>query len=243
LTDNLQICVDSNEASSRKDIVNYFRLAGFQVNIQKLDVCDYVVSDRCGVERKDTTDFLSSMRDGRLFSQAGDMVRVYEKPILVLEGSLSRAFKRSRMRPSSVYGALASLTLDYGISVIPTESPESTSILLHRLAFREQIKQDRPVQIRSVRRDLPPHQQQIFLLSGLPQIGTILAEELLNQFDTPFNVLQEFASAEIIVSKSGKTKRLGGPISNVRGVGPLIVEQARNILNQSYQKLCELNIE
>jgi len=239
LSEGLRICVDSNEASGRREIVNYFRLAGFQVDVQRLDVCDYVVSDRCGVERKDVSDFLGSMRDGRLFSQAGDMASVYEKPVLVLEGRLSRAFSRSRMRPASVYGALASLVLDYGVSVVPTEDPDGTAVLLHRLAYREQVKEERRMQLRSVRRDLSPEQRQVFLLSGLPQVGTALAEELLGAFDTPFRVLEEFASAEVRVSASGKTRRLLGALAGVRGVGPVIVERAQGVLNGSYRELCE----
>jgi Fanconi anemia group M protein len=218
--------------------VNYFKLSGFELDIKKLDVCDYVVSDRCGVERKNVTDFLSSIRDGRLFSQAKDMAEVYEKPILILEGRMSKALKRSRMKPSSVYGALSSLTLDYNISIIPTETPEYTSILLHRLAYREQAKEERPLQIRSINRSLPPHQQQIFLLSGLPQIGTTLAEELLQHFENPFRVIEEFANAEIHVSKSGKTKRLKSPLAQVKGVGPVIVEKAQRILSVPYDELC-----
>lgn len=239
MSEGLHICVDSNEASGRQEIVNYLRLAGFHVDVQRLDVCDYVVSDRCGVERKDVSDFLGSMRDGRLFNQAGDMARVYEKPVLVLEGRLSRAFSRSRMRPASVYGALASLVLDYGLSVIPTEDPDGTAVLLHRLAYREQVKEERRVQLRSVRRDLPPDQQQVFLLSGLPQVGTTLAEELLGRFDSPFRVMEELASAEVLVSASGKTRRLLGALADVRGVGPVIVERAQGVLNGSYRELCE----
>lgn len=240
MDDTLHICVDSNEASIRGDIVNYFRLSGFEVDIRRLDVCDYVVSDRCGVERKDVSDFLGSMKDGRLFSQAKDMAEVYEKPILILEGRMSRVFKRSRMKPSSIYGALASIALDYGVAVIPTEDHKTTSILLHRLAYREQSQDDRPLQLRSVKRGMPPHRQQIFLLSGLPQIGTTLAEELLRHFDTPFRVIEEFAHAKILVSKSGKTKRLGGPLSEVKGVGPVIAENAQKLLKERYSELCDL---
>lgn len=240
MAENLHICVDSNEASIRRDIVNYFHLSGFDVEVRKLDVCDYVVSDRCGVERKDVSDFLGSMKDGRLFNQAGDMTEAYEKPILILEGRMSRVFARSRMRPASVYGALSSLALDYGLSIIPTEDAKTTAVLLHRLAYREQAKEDRPLQLRSVRRDMPPHLQQVFLLSGLPQIGTTLAEELLRHFDTPYRVIEEFNRAEIIVSKSGKTRRLNSPLSDVKGVGPVIVENAQKILGRSYADLCNL---
>jgi ERCC4-type nuclease len=82
--------------------------------------------------------------------------------------------------------------------------------------------------------------QQVFLLSGLPQIGTTLAEELLSRFDTPYRVIEEFANAEVTVSKSGKTKRLRGPLSGVKGVGPVIVENAQNLLKKSYKELCDL---
>jgi len=239
MAEPLHICVDSNEASSRRDIVNHLRLAGFDVEVRRLDVCDYVVSDRCGVERKDVSDFLGSMKDGRLFSQAQGMAEAYEKPVLVLEGAMSRAFKRSRMRPASVYGALASLSLDYGLSVIPTMDPDSTAILLHRLAYREQAKEERPLQLRSVPRAMPPHMQQLFLLSGLPQIGPTLAEELLRHMETPYRVIQELSTAEVRTSASGKTKRIGGPLREIKGVGPVIVEGAQRLLNTPYSELCD----
>ena len=236
--EHLHICVDSNEASSRRDIVTYLKFNGFDVDIRRLDVCDYVVSDRVGVERKDVSDFLGSMKDGRLFSQAKDMAGVYERPILILEGQMSRALKRSAMKPSSVYGALSSVALDYGITIIPTETPEHTGILLHRLAYREQAKEDRVIQLRSVDRSMPLHQQQLYLLAGLPQIGTTLAQDLLSHFETPLRVLEEFAQAEVKVSSSGKTRRLTGPLTEVKGIGPIIVEKAQRLLKESYSSLC-----
>jgi len=241
--EQLHICVDSNEASSRRDIVTYLKFNGFDVDIRRLDVCDYVVSDRVGVERKDVSDFLGSMKDGRLFSQAKDMASVYERPILILEGQMSRALKRSAMKPSSVYGALSSVALDYGLTVIPTETPEHTGILLHRLAYREQAKEDRVIQLRSVDRSMPLHQQQLYLLAGLPQIGTTLAQDLLSHFETPLRVLEEFAQAEVKVSSSGKTRRLMGPLTEVKGIGPVIVEGAQRLLKESYSSLCMVGEE
>ncbi len=241
MSKQLRICVDSNEASSRKEIITYLKFNGFNVDVKRLDVCDYVVSDRVGVERKNASDFLGSMKDGRLFNQARDMAEIYERPILILEGHISRALVRSAMKPSSVYGALSSLVLDYGLNIIPTESPDSTGILLFRLAYREQAKEERTIQLRSINRTLPLHQQQVYLLSGLPQIGTTLAQELLNHFQTPENVITAFLVSEVKSSKSGKTKRLVGPLSEVKGVGPVIVENAQTLLRQSYPNLCGIN--
>ena len=236
----LRVCVDSNEAASRGDIVNYLRLVGCEVEVKKLTVCDYVVSDRCGIERKDVRDFFISIKDGRLFSQAKEIAAAYDRPVLVLEGHLPRVFRRSRIKPASVYGAMASIALDFGFSIIPTENPDSTAVLIHRLAYREQADESRPLQLRSLRREMPPHKQQMFLLSGLPSIGATLAEELLRHFDTPYNVFEEIARAEIMVSKSGRTKRLKGPLKEVRGVGPVIVENAQRLLSSSFKELCGL---
>ena len=234
----LNICIDSNEASKQHSIITYLKFNGFNVDVKPLDVCDYVVSDRVGVERKDAADFLGSMKDGRLFSQARDMAEVYEKPVIILEGQMKKALKRSKMKPSSVYGAMSSLALEYGVNIIPTDDPDSTAVLLHRLCHREQAKEERTIQLRSINRSLPLHQQQVFLLSGLPQIGTTLAEDLLNTFQTPYEVLVRFAEAEVHTSASGKTKRLLGPLAEVKGVGPTIVESAQQLLHESYPILC-----
>ncbi len=233
--------MDSNEASARRDILNYLRLSGVVVDVQRLTVCDYVVSDRVGVERKDVGDFLGSMKDGRLFSQAKAMVEAYERPVLILEGQVSRALKRSAMKPAAVYGALSSIALDYGISVLPTEDTDSTAVLLQRLAYREQGKDNRAIQLRNVDRSLPLNKQQLFLLSGFQQIGTSSAEDLLDKFDTPLRVIEELASAEVHVSASGKTKRLTGPLAEVGGIGPTIVEYAQALLKSSYRQACAEN--
>lgn len=231
----IRVVVDSLEASAHDEVVNYLRLAGCEVEVRRLPVCDFIVSDRCGVERKDVDDFLGSLKDGRLFSQAKEMASTYERPILVLEGPLPRALRHTRVRPSSVYGALASLALDFGFSIIPTDSLESTSLLIHRLAHREQVEERRTIQLREVKRKAPLQEQQIFLLSGIPKIGRALAEELLNHFKTPLRVFEEFGRAEVETSRSGRTRRVTGPLSKVKGIGPSIVENAKRLLTTPYE--------
>jgi ERCC4-type nuclease len=200
-------------------------------------VCDYVVSDRVGVERKDVSDFLGSMKDGRLFSQAKAMVEAYERPVLILEGQVSRALKRSAMKPAAVYGALSSLALDYGIFVLPTEDTDSTAVLLQRLAYREQAKENRAIQLRTLQE--PALNKQRF--SSSPASADRHHPDLLEKFDTPLRVIEELASAEIRASASGKTKKLMGPLSEVGGIGPTIVEYAQVLLKSSYRVACAEN--
>jgi hypothetical protein len=55
-------------------------------------------------------------------------------------------------------------------------------------------------------------------------------------------VFKEIVEAEILQSKTGKTKRLSGPIAEIKGIGPTIVEGAKKILTSTYSKeKCEEN--
>lgn len=240
MSDHLKICVDSNEASTQPTIINYLRMAGCEIDVRKLPICDYVISDRCGIERKNVVDFVSSIKDLRLFNQAKEISSCYERPILVLEGDLHRALKRSMIKPSSIYGALSSLTLSLNFSIIPSMNAEHTAILINRLAYREQTENERRIQIRAVKRDMPLQAQQMFLLSGLPKIGPSIAEELLKTFGTPMRVFEEIVKSEIKSSKSGKTKKLLGPLEEVKGIGPSIVETAKKLLTTSFNDLKNL---
>ena len=53
-----------------------------------------------------------------------------------------------------------------------------------------------------------------------------------------YKVLVEFANAKVKTSASGKTKKLLGPLSEVKGVGPKIVESAQFLLHENYPELC-----
>ena len=59
-----------------------------ELRFMALEIGDYIVSDRLAVERKRTDDFACSLIDGKrnLFAQLSDLARVYEKPVLIIEG-------------------------------------------------------------------------------------------------------------------------------------------------------------
>ena len=65
-------------------------------------------------------------------------------------------------------------------------------------------------------------------------------QELLHNIETPDEVIREFVEAEIKTSKTGKTKKLLGPLTEVKGVGPTIVEHAQYLLKGSYSHYCSL---
>ena len=230
----LKVLVDSREAPSAKPILRHLAMLGCRVEVSNLQVCDYLVSERCAVERKEVRDFIKSIVDGRLFRQASELKDTYEAPVIVIQGYLPAALRFTRISPMSIWGAMTSLALDFRIPVINTPNSLSTAQLIQRLAHHEQARERRPVQPRPFKKTETLAERQVYLLCGLPRVGASLAEELLKALGTPMRVFEEICRAEVSVSKSGRTKALRGPLSEVRGVGPTIVEEARRVLTTPY---------
>src|SRR2546430_15318063 len=96
-----------------------------------LDVADYVVGSYA-VERKSVKDFVSSLYSGRLFDQAHRLGEAYRTGMLVGEGELWAELKHVR-NPRSLWGALISSVLDFGLSIFFTRDGKQTPQLLFTL--------------------------------------------------------------------------------------------------------------
>ena len=105
---------------------------------KRLDIADIVVSSEVAIERKEGSDFISSIMDNRLFEQIVRLKDTYSTPILILEGLNDKVFERTGMKISSIYGALSVIAYKLGISVIPTRNVKDTAVVIERIAYREQ---------------------------------------------------------------------------------------------------------
>jgi ERCC4-type nuclease len=82
------IIVDSHEASSASKIVKGLVERGAEVKTHHLPKGDYVLSDRCGVERKTVQDFVYTLTRRFLFDQLFGLKDLYQTTIILLEGYL-----------------------------------------------------------------------------------------------------------------------------------------------------------
>jgi ERCC4-type nuclease len=228
----IRVFVDNRELRSR--VSEYLRELEVEVVEKQLSVADYVVSDRVAVERKSVNELASSIYTNRLFDECCRLKDAYEIPILVLEGYIPIIFKMRKINESSIWGALTTLAVQFRIPIVPTPDTKHTAKFIERLAFSEQVKVKRPVVIRPREKVSTLAQQQQYLICGLPNVGTTLADSLLSKAQTPYNVFKEIAEAQIVQSKTGKTKHLTGQIAEVKGIGPTIVDAAKKILTSSY---------
>ena len=89
----VRIVVDERERNS--NIPELLKNAGAVIDFTQLKVGDYVVSSETAVERKTVRDLISSIYDGRLFVQCSDLVKYYQKPLLVVQGNIAELAESS----------------------------------------------------------------------------------------------------------------------------------------------------
>ncbi|WP_297980390.1 DEAD/DEAH box helicase [uncultured Methanobrevibacter sp.] len=211
--DEVFIYVDSREGNSR--VIRALDTLGVKVKINAMAVADYQVSEEVAIERKTATDFVDSIMDKRLFKQARMMREEFKKPIMILEGD---NFYSGFINPNAIRGSLASIAIDYGISIIPTRNPEDTAAMLKRIAIREQKGEKRSIQIRTERKPQNLWEQQLFIIESLPNIGPVHAKRLLEHFGSVKNVLE------------ADEKKL----QEVEGIGKKTAKNIREVIDSEY---------
>jgi len=198
-------------------IVHELMRLGVEVEARQLDVGDFIISDRVGVERKSVGDFLQSIVDKRLMDQAKRLSEAFERPVLILEGK--GLYSRRAIHPNAIRGALAALTVDFGISILPTRDEEESAAIMAIVARREQLERTRAVAIRGEAKGLTLPEQQRFIVEGLPGVSAVLAQRLLEHFGTVERVMN--ATEE--------------ELREVHGIGPDKSRKIRKVLSAGYE--------
>lgn len=170
--------VDSRETNS--GIPAHLKRAGIPFEMQELSAGDYRVGDFL-IERKSVADFAASIMDGRLFEQAEQLVGSGYRPLLLLEGDLSKC--PSEMHPDSLTGALSALTVFWNIQLVCTPDIPGSCSLLARLHKHQSEGLGYEIATRVLKpKDQPDGAQAQYLVCGLPGVGPELARKLLGHF-------------------------------------------------------------
>jgi Fanconi anemia group M protein len=191
---------------------------GFETRLETLAVGDYVCSDRVAVERKSVADFLDTLTGGdrSLFEQVGDLSRNYARPVVIIEGE--GLYERRNVAPAAIRGAVASLVVDFGVSVLRTTDEGDTTELLATLARREQEERDRTVSVHSEKSGRTLAEQQEYVVSAIADVGPVTARSLLEAFGTVEAVM---------------TARRDD-LTEVSGVGEVTADRMREVIGSEY---------
>jgi Fanconi anemia group M protein len=214
-----RVKVYADRREIRSHVVHSLEKLGVEVILRTLEVGDYVVSDRVGIERKAAEDFLSTFLDGRdLFSQISDLARAYRRPLLIIEGE--GIYSKRQIHPNAIRGALSTVAIDFGVPVLFTRDEEDTAALISVIAKREQagdLKKEINLHGTKTASTLP--EQQEYLVSAISEIGPVVAK----------NLLQHFGNVERIMKASREE------LMEVELVGPKTADRIREVVSADYK--------
>ena len=207
------VYADSREGNSK--VIRHLTEMEIDVKVQSMAVADYQVSDEVAIERKTAKDFVDSIIDKRLFKQAKELSEEFKHPILILEGDdLYTGF----INPNAIRGTMASIAIDFGISILPTRNAQDTAAMIKRIAIREQNGEKTSIQIRTDKKPVSLLEQQLFIVESLPNIGPVHAKNLLKHFGT---VSKVFNASE-------------NELQEVEGIGKKTAKDIRKVIDSKY---------
>ncbi|MFC6827133.1 DEAD/DEAH box helicase [Halopelagius fulvigenes] len=216
--ETVEIVVDQRELDSSiaKDLSTR---DGIETRLETLAVGDYVLSDRVAVERKSVADFLDTLvgEERSIFEQIGDLSRAYARPILVLEGE--GLYEERNIHPGAIRGALASLAVDFDVSILQTRDEDDTAELLDTIASREQTERERSVSVHGGKSAKTLTEQQEYVVSAIADIGPVTAQ----------NLLEAFGTVEAVMTAREDD------LLDVPGVGEVTASRIREVVGSDYE--------
>lgn len=180
----LQVTIDDREPTSLEQ--EFRDLGNMIIHRKRLAVGDYLLDGDFLVERKSIPDFCLSIKDGRLFTQAGKLMNSRIPACLILEGK-NREFKKTDFSSKALQGILLSISLAFRLPILRTKNThESVQVMLqgYKQLTRDKLEEQRfyPRPFPSKLKRDPLLNQKIHILEGFPGIGADKAERLLMNF-------------------------------------------------------------
>ena len=203
----IKIYADSREKGNT--IVKELIDMGADVKLEKLEIGDYLASNRVGIEFKTIPDFVQSVIDGRLLPQLIELRRSFEKPILIVEGT-ENIYGIRNIHPNALQGMLVTIAVSFSIPILFTKTNKESAQIIATIARREQDEDDSPPNLHTSRKPISIKELQEYIISAFPGIGATLANPILKEFKTIKNLAN--ASEEQIMNIAniglGKAKKI-----------------------------------
>jgi len=217
-SDKIKIFADFRERGS--GVIKELIENEVELKLDSLPSADYILSSRVGVEFKTVEDFVESIIDGRLLPQIKSLKNNFERPLLIIEG-IEDIYSVRNVHANAIRGMLASITVGFGVPILYTKNFKDTASLLNIIAKREQEETDKDFSLHPQKKAMSIKDQQEYIVSSLPGVGSGLSKPLLKHFKSVKNVINAEQEELEKVEKIGKKK----------------AEKIKDIVDRDYQTL------
>ena len=213
-----RITVIADDRERKNEVIKFLAdMKNVSVFVKRLSVGDYIVDNQLVFERKTLKDFARSIVDGRLFSQAIRLANSKYKSVLILEGT-GKELTEIGVSREAMQGALITISLILAIPVLRSKDPaESAHLIVY--ASRQIKSTGRGVFQRRSYRPKGKRKKQLFILQGLPGIGSERAIRLLDTF----------GSVEAVITATSEE------LQSVEGIGDNIAARIKWAVKEEIQ--------
>ena len=212
-SEQIVIFVDNRERNG--EIIDFLKNKNVNVKILRLNVGDYIISDRACIERKTFDDFINSIINGRVFQQVRDIREFFDKPILIIEGNGNNY----RIRENALKAAISTIVLKFDASVLMSKDEVDTARLIYWLAKKEQEEFKREIGLKGKKKPKELKKIQEHIISSFPGISNVISKRILKKFKSIRNFVN-----------TSETE-----LMKVRGIGNKQAKRLYEIVNKEYE--------
>ena len=169
---------------------------------------DYQISDDIAFERKTFSDWEGSvMNNGHIFKQAKGLRENFKTPIFILEGGpdyTARGHNRPKLSKAALHSSYLSISVGFGIPIIPTANPTETANVIHQ-AVRRLTEPGRAIHVNTHKKGKTNDEIRRQIFACFPGVGPKLATELDKM---PFSLIEILKAIDRCqVEKFGPAKK------------------------------------
>lgn len=188
------------------------------VDVRKIEVGDFAVEDRVGIEHKAPADFLGCIDNGRLFQQAHELSQSYEKAFIVVDGVPRNLWSNSFIPKTAdnIFGVLSSLAMRQGVPVLFTGNM-AVHFVTQVMKLAEKSEGEGSYAYNPIRRSASGRELGLHIIGSLKGVGPSRARALLDHYGSPLNALNNY----------------GRWHKDVKGIGTTTSEKAGQVLEHS----------
>jgi Fanconi anemia group M protein len=175
-----------------------------ELELSKLNVGDFILSERVALEFKNTRDFVNSIIDGRLLPQIRDLKENYLKPVLIIQGE--DIFSQANIHENSIRGIIIAITVGFRVPIIFSKDAKETAKYIQTIALRENMQKLKDTSPHGNRKQMALKEAQKYIVSAIPGVGPTLSEPILKRFKTIKNIANASEKDFLEIEKIGEKK-------------------------------------